>query len=295
MKNFQYRADIDGLRAIAIGLVIGFHYFPEFIHSGFIGVDIFFVISGYLITAIIHPQIQDKSFKLSLFYIKRIKLILPITLTCLLSCYAIGWFYLIDTEYAQLGKYIGGGAFSAVNFIAFFETGYFDNSSIQKPLIHLWSLGIEEQFYLIWPLLLCFLIYTNRASHLFLLLLIFFLLGVTHLNEPNALFYLPHSRFWGLLMGATLAILNASKISSTYFFKISHNSLSILGILFLSIGFFLIDEKSLFPGFWALLPVFGTIFIISSNTSIFNRKILSSNPFVFIGKISFSLYMWHWP
>jgi peptidoglycan/LPS O-acetylase OafA/YrhL len=294
-RNFQYRADIDGLRAIAIGLVIGFHYFPEYIHSGFIGVDIFFVISGYLITAIIHPQIQDKRFKLSHFYIKRFKRIFPITLTCLLSCYAIGWFYLIDTEYAQLGKYIGGGAFSAVNFIAFFETGYFDNSSILKPLIHLWSLAIEEQFYIIWPILLSFLIYTKRGRHLFLLLLIFFLLGTIHLNEPNALFYLPYSRFWELLMGATLAIVQTSRISSIYLFKISHNSLSILGILFLTVGFFLIDEKSLFPGLWALLPVLGSLFIITSKYSSFNTKILSSAPFVFIGKISFSLYIWHWP
>jgi peptidoglycan/LPS O-acetylase OafA/YrhL len=273
ISNFQYRPDIDGLRTIAIGLVIGFHFFPEFIHSGFIGVDIFFVISGYLITAIIYPQIQENRFKLSHFYLKRIKRIFPITLTCLLACYAIGWFYLIDTEYAQLGKYIGGGAFSAVNFIAFFETGYFDNSSILKPLIHLWSLGIEEQFYLIWPVLLSLLIYTKKEGYLFLLLSIFILLGFIHINEPNALFYLPHSRFWELLIGATLVIVNTSKISSNYLSNIPHNFLSILGILFLTASFIFINEKSIFPGFWALIPVLGTVFIINSKSSFFNRKI----------------------
>jgi peptidoglycan/LPS O-acetylase OafA/YrhL len=293
--DFNYRPDIDGLRTIAIILVIGFHFFPEFIHSGFIGVDIFFVISGYLITAIIYPQIQDGKFNLKHFYLKRIRRILPITLTCLIVCYIIGWFYLLDYEYSQLSKYIAGGAFSLVNFIAFFETGYFDNSSITKPLIHLWSLGIEEQFYLFWPILLSLFIYSHKESKFFTLLLIFCLLGIVHINDPNALFYLPHSRFWELLMGATLASINSSKILSNRPFKISHNLLSLLGVLLLSAGIFFINEKSTFPGFWALLPVLGTMLIISSDSSFFNEKILSSPPVVFIGKISFSLYIWHWP
>ncbi|MEY2703269.1 MAG: hypothetical protein RLY43_1908, partial [Bacteroidota bacterium] len=295
IRDFNYRPDIDGLRTIAIILVIGFHFFPEFINSGFIGVDIFFVISGYLITAIIYPQIQDRRFNLKQFYLKRIRRILPITLTCLIVSYVIGWFYLLDYEYSQLSKYIAGGAFSSVNFIAFFETGYFDNSSISKPLIHLWSLGVEEQFYLIWPILLSYFIYAGKESKLFIFLLLFFLLGIIHINNLNALFYLPHSRFWELLMGAALASIYGSKILSNHSFKISHNLLSLLGVLLLTAGFVFINEKSTFPGFWALLPVLGTILIISSDSSFFNKKILSSPPIVFIGKISFSLYIWHWP
>lgn len=295
LSQLQYRPDIDGLRTIAIALVIGFHFFPEFINFGFFGVDIFFVISGYLITTIIYTQIKDDRFDLSHFYLKRIRRIFPITLACLFTCYAIGWFYLLDFEYAQLGKYIGGGAFSAVNFVAFFETGYFDNSSIFKPLIHLWSLGIEEQFYLIWPLILTLLIYIKKEAQLFTLLVISIFLGVIHINEPNALFYLPHSRFWELLIGGSLAIVKTHKFSSKYLLSIPHNLLSIFGLLLLGASFLFIDEKSIFPGLWAMLPVVSTIFFISASNSFINKEILSSSPFVFIGKISFSLYIWHWP
>ena len=147
----NYRADIDGLRAIAVVMVVVFHAFPSQLGGGFIGVDIFFVISGFLITNILTNGLKENKFDLINFYCRRIQRIFPALIVVLVACFTFGWFNLLADEYKQLGKHIGGGASFSSNFILLSESGYFDASSISKPLLHLWSLAIEEQFYLYGP------------------------------------------------------------------------------------------------------------------------------------------------
>ena len=152
-----YRPDIDGLRAIAVSIVVLFHAFPALIPAGFIGVDIFFVISGFLITGILLDELTDGvtlKAMLGQFYARRIKRIFPSLLVVLLTTLILAWFILLDTEFKQLGYHIFGGASFTSNLILWSEVSYFDNSSDSKPLLHLWSLGIEEQFYILWPLLI---------------------------------------------------------------------------------------------------------------------------------------------
>lgn len=159
----KYRPDIDGLRAVAILFVVGFHAFPNWVHGGFIGVDIFFVISGYLISTIIIGSLERDSFSFVEFYIRRINRIFPALLLVLIACFSFGWYALLADEYKQLGKHIAGGAGFISNFLFWNESGYFDNAAETKPLLHLWSLGIEEQFYLAWPLLL-WLVWKNKLN-----------------------------------------------------------------------------------------------------------------------------------
>ena len=154
LSNLNYRADIDGLRGLAVTLVVFYHAFPGLLPGSFIGVDIFFVISGYLISKIILKQVKEENFNFSNFYIRRINRIFPALLLVLMACFAIGWFNLLADEYKQLGKHIAGGAGFISNIILWGESGYFDSASYQKPLLHLWSLGIEEQFYFIWPVII---------------------------------------------------------------------------------------------------------------------------------------------
>lgn len=150
----KYRPDIDGLRAIAILSVVGFHAFPVWVKGGFVGVDIFFVISGFLISTIIFDNLERNTFSFIEFYSRRIKRIFPALLVVLIACFAFGWFTLFAEEYKQLGKHIAAGVGFVSNFVLWNESGYFDKAVETKPLLHLWSLGIEEQFYIAWPLLL---------------------------------------------------------------------------------------------------------------------------------------------
>lgn len=150
----NYRADIDGLRALAVLSVVAFHAFPGWVSGGFVGVDIFFVISGFLISTIIYTSLELGSFSFVDFYSRRIRRIFPALILVLYSCYVFGWFVLLSDEYMQLGKHIAAGAGFVSNFVLWNESGYFDTAAETKPLLHLWSLGIEEQFYIVWPLIL---------------------------------------------------------------------------------------------------------------------------------------------
>ena len=154
LSHPKYRPDIDGLRAIAVLAVVIFHAFPKTIKGGFIGVDIFFVISGYLISTIIFENLEKGTFSFFEFYARRIKRIFPALILVLIACFIFGWFSLFPDELQQLGKHIASGAGFVSNFVFWDEAGYFDKSADTKPLLHLWSLGIEEQFYIFWPLLL---------------------------------------------------------------------------------------------------------------------------------------------
>ncbi|HHF7373410.1 TPA: acyltransferase family protein, partial [Legionella bozemanae] len=225
MSNYHlnYRPDIDGLRAIAVLSVVGFHVFPTLIKGGFIGVDIFFVISGFLISSIIFNNLTNNNFNIFEFYSRRIKRIFPALLITLLACFIVGWFILFPHEYAQLGKHVLSGAGFFSNFTFWFEAGYFDNLAETKPLLHLWSLGVEEQYYIIWPLLLWLIwkkppIIPGVLSIIFMASLIINIRVVHH--DLVAAFYSPQTRFWELVAGSFLAYFifkkqSASAVSAT--------------------------------------------------------------------------------
>ncbi|HSH73098.1 MAG TPA: acyltransferase family protein [Methylophilaceae bacterium] len=292
-----YRADIDGLRALAIILVISYHAFPESIRGGFIGVDMFFVISGFLISTIIFDNLTQDSFSFVEFYSRRIKRIFPALIVVLVACYALGWFELYPKDYKQLGKYIAGGAGFISNFILWEESGYFDAASETKPMLHLWSLAIEEQFYIVWPLLL-WAAWKAKLNWLTITIsigLISFLLNVNNIQvDPVAGFYSPLTRFWELLIGSVLAY--ALLYKQHAFAKAPNNTLALSGSLLIVLSLALITNQAAFPGAWALLPTVGTALIILAGSQAWlNRKILSDPGLVSIGLISYSIYLWHWP
>jgi peptidoglycan/LPS O-acetylase OafA/YrhL len=291
----SYRPDIDGLRFIAVVSVVIFHSFPSVLTGGFIGVDIFFVISGYLITGIIFKEQINNSFSLSHFYAKRIKRIFPALLIVLIFSLVVGWVALTADEYKQLTRHAAAGAAFINNVVSWRESGYFDNPAETKPLLHLWSLAIEEQFYLFWPLIFITLVKFRRFvfAPIAVLLAASFVYSAWKIQiDPVGDFYSPLTRFWELLAGGLLA-----SISMTHpkLLQKHHDFISLIGVASITIGFFLIDKKSAFPGTLALFPVVGAALLIWSRNSIFNQKLLASPLFVSIGLISYPLYLWHWP
>lgn len=291
----KYRPDIDGLRGIAVLLVVGYHAFPSIFPGGFIGVDIFFVISGYLISTIILQNLSQNTFSFVDFYSRRVRRIFPALIVIFASCYTLGWFVLLPHEFKQLGKHLAGGSTFISNFILWNESGYFDNTAITKPLLHLWSLGIEEQFYIAWPLIL-WAAYKNKINILvitFSIILVSFTCNIWFVYQDLvAAFYSPITRVWELLFGALLAY---KSISHT--FKVENNSyISLLAIAILIIGVLIIDKNNHFPGAWALLPTLATTVLIAVGpNSYFNQTLLSNRVLVWFGLISFPLYLWHWP
>lgn len=292
----SYRADIDGLRALAVVPVVVFHAFPTLIPGGFIGVDIFFVISGFLISSIIFKSVGAGSFSFTDFYIKRANRIFP-SLTLVLSvCMTFGWFVLYSDEYAQLGKHTAAGAGFVANIALLLESGYFDTASNTKILLHLWSLGIEEQFYLLWPTIIL-LFKRSRASILCVLILILsasFIANVFYIGiDPTVTFYSPVTRFWELAFGALLAYLNFNNKNSIGY--MSRHCMSVVGFIAILASFVLMNEEG-FPGWKAIIPVMGSFLLIAAGKdALFNRYVLSNRVMVFIGLVSYPLYLWHWP
>ena len=310
-----YRPDIDGLRALAIIPVLMFHAFPTLLPGGFVGVDIFFVISGFLISGIIFKGLQRDSFTFPGFYANRIKRIFPALLLVLSACFVFGWFFLRPDEFALLGKHILGGAGYVENFVLRREAGYFDARSFLKPLMHLWSLGIEEQFYLTYPLLLWVVwrLRCNVFAILMPLVLISFSINLWDLrSDPVASFFLPQTRFWELWMGGLLASLDVfgqdfrrcfmgggttsrSSGSEATGPAVIPNLMSIVGMALIGVALLRVRERE-FPGWWALLPVGGaSLLILGGPGAWINRRILSNKIAVFVGLISYPLYLWHWP
>ncbi len=301
--NFHptYRPDIDGLRAIAILSVVLFHAFPSALRGGFTGVDIFFVISGFLISSIIFRSLQHGSFSFTEFYAHRIKRIFPALVVVLVASYAFGWFALLADEYKQLGKHIAAGAGFIQNFALLQEAGYFDTASEQKPLMHLWSLAIEEQFYLLYPLLI-WGIWKLRFNVLGVVLAVGLLsFGANILGMSDGavrVFFAPHTRFWELFAGAVLAYLHHSRQSYPAANRKAalQNFFAFAGMALLAVAVFWVDKGKPFPGWWALAPVAGTFLLIMAGPQAWiNQKLLASKPMVFIGLISYPLYLWHWP
>lgn len=295
----KYRPDVDGLRAIAVLAVVGFHAAPGKIHGGFIGVDIFFVISGFLISSIILKALESNRFSFSEFYSRRIKRLFPTLLVVLTTCLGVGYFLLTDDELKQLSKHIAAGAGFVSNFALWSESGYFDQAVEFKPLLHLWSLGIEEQFYILWPMLL-WLACKRNVSYLALILtlgLISLAINVQQTSvDPAATFYLPFSRFWELLVGAMVGVVISRSVQSLDARRNSGFFASAVGMILIAAGLLMVDKSRAFPGWWALFPTAGTALVIWAGPHAwFNRIVLSNRILVWFGLISFPLYLWHWP
>jgi peptidoglycan/LPS O-acetylase OafA/YrhL len=303
-----YRPDIDGLRAVAVLSVVVFHFFPSALPGGFVGVDIFFVISGYLISRVIIGELEKNRFSFAGFYARRIRRIFPALIVVMAAALAFGWTALLSAEYSQLGKHAAAGAAFVSNLVLWRESGYFDNAAIAKPLLHLWSLGVEEQFYIVWPAFL-WLAWRLRLNLLLvatgLAILSFGTNVIATSQSPVSAFYSPFTRFWELMMGAMLAYGKIHRQSPApgaarpawrladrprvaWLASMLGGSLIVLGIIF-------VRERN-FPGWQALIPTIGAaLLIFAGPRSPVNRIVLSSAPMVTVGLISYPLYLWHWP
>ena len=290
-----YRRDIDGLRAVAIIAVLFFHAFPDSLPGGFIGVDIFFVISGYLISSILLSSMERERFDLVEFYVRRVRRIFPALLAVVTVVLVFGWMVLFASEFKILGKHIAASAGFVQNLVLWQESGYFDRAGEVKPLLHLWSLAVEEQFYIFWPVLVAYT-WRRHRSFLSLTAVIGFLsfgsnIYLTQIHT-SAAFYLPVSRFWELMLGGLLAYTALHRPELLH----RHYQLrSSLGVGMLVAGLVFVD-RSAFPGWWALLPTLGSFLIIAAGPDAWaNRLVLASRPMVWVGLISYPLYLWHWP
>jgi peptidoglycan/LPS O-acetylase OafA/YrhL len=303
MEAGRYRADIDGLRAVAILSVLAFHAFPRWVPGGFVGVDVFFVISGFLISRIIFAGLAAGTFGFRHFYERRVRRIFPSLAVILIAAIGVGWVVLLPSQYAQLGKHVVAGAGFVSNIALWRESGYFDNSADSKPLLHLWSLGIEEQFYIVFPLLV-YLAARLRIARMPLLLA----LGVISFGlnlffttrDPSAAFYFPQTRFWELIAGCVIAHGSLANDVATRAHALargpSRDVKSVLGVTLIALAIILLDPTRSFPGWWALLPVSGACLLISAGPdALCNRTLLSYRGMIWIGLISFQLYLWHWP
>ena len=302
MSSLQYRKDIDGLRAIAVLSVLIFHVSPSHLPGGFLGVDIFFVISGYLISLILFQEQSSGSFSYTRFYARRIRRLFPALTIILFATLLFGSFALFADEYKQLGKH----AFSAIVFLLNFrlmnEAGYFDIVSDAKPLLHLWSLSVEEQFYLAWPIILvlsrrlCLPLSAMISLCIVLSIGFSFYLATQNLD---ALFYHPLARFWELLFGAGLAYWHHQRgvdaLPSILEGFWGRQLLSLSALSALVAAMFFVDDKSPHPGTGSFIPLAATMLLIASGNGAIGNRFLALAPLVSIGLISYPLYLWHWP
>ena len=297
MTTLAYRRDIDGLRAIAVLAVVLFHFGVPGVTGGFVGVDVFFVISGFLITSIIWRERQAGRFSFVDFWARRARRILPALFVMMAATLVAGWFLLAPKDYEALGRSAHYQATFSSNLLFARQHGYFDAASDIKPLLHTWSLAVEEQFYILFPLLLTVL--SSRLKHwrlaLFGVLLVSFgmsVWAVTH--QPQKAFYLLHLRAWELLAGAMLAVMPMRDWRASPGLAQVVSLASMALILIAVFGF---DRHTPFPGAAALLPVLGVVGLIWANGQqhTWVGRLLSSRVMVGVGLISYSWYLWHWP
>jgi peptidoglycan/LPS O-acetylase OafA/YrhL len=285
----NYRPDIDGMRALAVLAVILFHAFPGILPGGFVGVDIFFVISGYLITQIITNDLEKRRFTLADFYARRIRRIFPALIVVLIACVAVGWDLLALDELKSFFNNVFASALFSANLMLLSETGYFDVAAHAKPLLHLWSLGIEEQFYLAWPAALMITPRRFLTGMILAVLVASFALNIAFLKDyPSAVFYLPFTRVWELAAGA-LALNIPRQRGRTA------ETLALVGLLLIGVSFFAFNDHTPFPGLAATVPVAGTMLLVLCENSWINTRFIANPTGVNIGLISYPLYLWHWP
>jgi peptidoglycan/LPS O-acetylase OafA/YrhL len=293
----QYSKEIDGLRAIAVLSVVLFHLGIDSVSGGFIGVDVFFTISGYLITGIILRDIEAGQFSILRFWQRRARRILPALFAVITACLVVSWFVLFPVEMRLFADSLRATLFFASNFLFWSETGYFDLASELKPLLHTWSLAVEEQFYLVIPWLL---LLSHRAGKLALRIIFLLLFALSFIaavrwvaTDIELAFYWPHTRAWELLLGSLLAMGLVPKTQQRWL-RESLLAAGVGGIVWASMQFSAVTP---FPGAAALFPCLGAAIIIYAANSgpTFGGRLLGSRPMVFVGLISYSLYLWHWP
>jgi len=311
----MYRADIDGLRSLAVLSVLFFHVGYDSFSGGFVGVDVFFVISGFLITRIICTEIiKNNSFCFKNFYIRRARRLLPSLFVTFAICFIFAFLLYSPSSLQRFGNSLMSSVFFVSNIFFWNESGYFDTSSIFKPLLHTWSLSVEEQFYILWPIILL-LILKIKGSYAMPLLII--LIGLISLianliiddnyheffspfingetvwfaDVKSSLFYLTPFRMFEFTIGAITVWAIKFQPSN----KLLIESIPIIGLLFILWSIFTYTEKMIFPSIYGLLPCIGSSLIIYSEKPTFARKLLDNQPAVIIGLISYSLYLIHWP
>jgi len=297
-----YRADIDGLRAVAVLSVLVFHVAPSALPGGFLGVDIFFVISGYLISSILLREQTEGRFRFKDFYARRIRRLFPALLIVLSATLAFGAFALFADEYDRLGRHAYYAMVFLLNFRLMGEAGYFDVVSNAKPFLHLWSLSVEEQFYLAWPMML--VLARRLRIDAGLVIASFgvasFAFGM-HLAsaKPDAAYYHPLARGWELLIGAAVAWWHARQGEDALPFLQDgarvRDALSLGGLLLIGWALLALDERTQSPGNTVLPPLVGVAVIIASGRNAIVNRMLTARPLVLIGLISYPLYLWHWP
>lgn len=300
MSSIKYRPDIDGLRAVAVIAVLLHHVWPKVISGGFIGVDVFFVISGYLITKIVAAEISDGSFSFASFYTRRARRLLPALMVVLIAVVAAGWFFLLPTDYlATLRASFAATVFSSnILFWRDLSEGYFAKDAKLNPLLHTWSLGVEEQFYLLFPifLLLCARVFPGRTKHL-VVVGIALSLGISILlidGKSVAVFFLAPFRAWELLIGSAFALGVIPLIRNEF---ARHCAVG-LGLLAICASTVIYSPATTFPGLAALLPVLGSAAVIHAGGQGLKsgpQSLISTHAVVYVGRISYSLYLWHWP
>jgi peptidoglycan/LPS O-acetylase OafA/YrhL len=292
----KYRADVDGLRALAVLVVIAFHLGSYRFRGGFVGVDVFFVISGFLICSLLYGDLEAGRFSLARFYERRIRRILPALLLVLAATTIAAAFVLMPPRFEDYAESLAAAALSFSNFFFWQSAGYFDAPAGTKPLLHTWSLAVEEQFYLAFPLFLAALYRFRRTVVIAALTLIAIaslaISAVGAFNDPNAAFYLPFNRAWELLLGALLALGAAPLLRGTW-----AHAVGVAGLALIGASVFLISEQTPFPGLAALPPCIGTAMVIAAGRAGEGvvAKVLALPPIVLIGLMSYSLYLWHWP
>jgi len=293
----HYRPDIDGLRAVAIVPVVLFHAgVPQF-SGGFVGVDVFFVISGYLITRLLRQEIDAGSYSLAGFYERRIRRLFPALFAMLLATTAVAAWLLLPADLADFGKSVLATSLFASNFLFWQESGYFGRAAEEIPLLHTWSLAVEEQFYILFPLFLAFVAKRGRQRYVAATAVVtvatFVVSVVLVATDPDAAFYLAPSRAWELGLGALLAL---GAVAPSHR-RLVRNAAGALGAAAIAWSVLHYSSTTPFPGAAALLPCLGTAVIIWAGSGGHHRigDALSTRPMVRVGLVSYSLYLWHWP
>lgn len=294
-RHLEYRADLDGLRAVAILPVLFFHADLTLFRGGFIGVDVFFVLSGFFMARVIMGDLERGSFSFSQFYLRRMRRILPALFSMMAVTAVAAWFLLMPKELMYFADSLRAAALFASNILFESESGYFDIAAEAKPLLHTWSLSIEEQFYIVFPIAL-FAAHKFARQHLTRIVLVVALLSFCASSwavfySPEKAFYLLHFRVWELLAGALVAFAPRPQYT-----PVVARALSLVGIAGILLAVFLYTADTPFPGAYAALPVLSTALVIHAACKDGLPALLLSNPAsVFIGRISYSLYLWHWP
>jgi peptidoglycan/LPS O-acetylase OafA/YrhL len=294
----KYRSDIDGLRALAVLGVVIYHAFPLVLPGGFSGVDIFFVISGYLISGILYKGHREGGFSFGEFYARRIRRLFPALITMLVAVMGYGWVVMLPDEFSQVGKHVAAGGVFLQNVVYWKESGYFDVAANLKPLLHMWSLAVEEQFYIFFPLLLVVLWKRPRVlvPVMGVMLVVSFVVNVVMSVQNGASdFFLTPYRAWEFLGGSLLAWWHYDRGHEEEV-PAYREVMSWVGTGLLVGGMVLLGKDQAYPGWRALMPVAGTLLVMEAGRGAWvNRRVLSHPAVVWVGLISYPLYLFHWP